>query len=175
MLAESEPTAAALALYAPEPRLAAAARRLLLQHPGAFWPLVASARASLAEDDDHTAEHLALVASGAEPDSLLPPLLLAYVGLQRNDQEALDRAVTRGLAIAPTNAELLVLRAVAMARSGQSAAAQVLVDRLDAGHLQYHLRHAVGHPMERSVRALAAAGLRIPEAEADMGTLAPEP
>lgn len=173
VLTEREPAAAALAIFAPEPRLAEAARRDLAQHPGAFWPLVASARASLAEDDDHTAEHLALVASGAEPDSLLPPLLLAYVALQRNDQEALQRAVARGQSLVTGNAELGVLQAVSLARAGRSAEAQALVDGLDAGHLQFHLHHQVGHPMERSVRALVAAGMRISEAPAEMGPLAP--
>lgn len=173
VLTEREPTASALAIFAPEPRLAEAARRDLTQHPGAFWCLVASARASLAESDEHTAEHLALVASGAEPDSLLPPLLLAYVALQRDDLEALQRAVARGRSIVTGNTELDVLQAVSLARAGRAVEAQALVDALDAGHLQFHLHHQVGHPMECSVRALAAAGLRIPDAPAEMGPLAP--
>lgn len=172
-LTEPGPAASALALFAPEPRLAAAAGAVLAERPGDFWALIASARASLAAGDDHAAEHLALVASGAEPDSLLPVLLLAYVGLQRDDSAALERAVARGLAIDPANRELRALRAVALARTGHAAEAQAVVDGLDAGHLQYHLRHAVGHPMERSVRALVAAGLRIPDAPAGLGPLAP--
>ncbi len=175
VLVEPEPTAVALALFASEPRLAAAARDALGQQPGAFWPLVASSRASLTAGDEHTAERLALVASGAEPDSLLPPLLLAYVAVQRHDRPALEQAVARGLAIAPGNAELTVLNAVATVWSGHLASAQAMVDRMDAGHLQYHLHHAVGHPMERSVRALVAAGVRIPDAPAIIGPLAPAP
>ena len=173
-LTEAGPTATALALFAPEPRLAAAARAALVERPGDFWPLVASARASLADGDEHTAEHLALIASGSEPDSLLPPLLLGYVALQRHDTEALGRAVARGLTFDPTNAELRVLHAVALAQAGRTDDAQALVNRLDAGHLQYHLHHAVGHPMERSVHAMVAAGLRIPDAPAGLGQLAPD-
>lgn len=173
-LTEAAPTATALALFAPEPRLATAARATLTTHPGDFWALIASARASLAEDDGATAGNLALVASGAEPDSLLPPLLLGYAALARQDDVALDAAVTRGLAIDPTNSELLVLRAAALAHSGKKVEAQAIVDRLDAGHLRYHLGHAVGHPMERSVRALIAAGLSIPEAPSATGRLDPD-
>lgn len=172
-LTEAGPTAIALALFAPEPRLTIAARTALLERPGDFWPLIASARASLTEGDDRVAERLALVASGVEPESLLPPLLLGYVALQRNDAETLSRVITRGLGIDPSNNELRVLQAVALAQTGRKDEAQALVDRFDAGHLQYHLSHAVGHPMERSVRALVTAGLRIPEAPASLGPLAP--
>jgi hypothetical protein len=172
-LTEAAPTAVALALFAPEPRLAAAARAVLAGQPGDFWPLVASARASLADGDAAAAERLALVASGAEPASLLPPLLLGYAALQRGDQTALAAAVARGLAVDPASAELLALQAVALVRAGRRAQAQAVVDRLPAGHLQYHLRHRVGHPMEASVQALADAGLLIPAAAAELGPLSP--
>lgn len=172
-LSEAAPTAIALALFAPEPRLTAAARATLLQRPGDFWPLIASARASLAEGDHQLAERLALTASGAEPDSLLPQLVLAYVALERRDPAMLARVITRGQGIDPDNNELRLLEAVVLALTNRQAEAQALVDRFDAGHLQYHLHHAVGHPMERSVQALVAAGLRIPEAPAQLGPLTP--
>lgn len=110
-LAEAGPAAIALALFAPEPRLASAARDALAERPGDFWPLIASARASLADGDDRTAEQLALVASGTEPGSVLPPLLLAQIAKRRHDDATLRRALARGLAIDPANAELLALTA----------------------------------------------------------------
>ncbi len=161
VLAEAEPTAAALAMFAPEPRLSAAADAVLRQHPGAFWALVASARASLAAGDSAAAERLALIASGAEPDSLLPAQLLSYAALLRGDDVTLGMQVGRGLAIEPDDPELLALRAVTLVRLGRISDAQQLVDRLDAGHLRHHIAHPVGHPMERSVQALVAAGLVI--------------
>ncbi|MCK6491460.1 MAG: hypothetical protein L6R48_24690, partial [Planctomycetes bacterium] len=173
-LSEAAPTAIALALFAPEPRLAAAARAALAGQPGDFWPLIASARASLADGDGAAAERLALVASGAEPASLLPPLLLGYAALQRGEHAALAAAVARGLAVDAANAELLALQAVALVQAGRRAQAQAVVDRLPAGHLQYHLHHRVGHPMEASVQALAAAGLLIPAAAAELGPLSPQ-
>ena len=172
-LTEAAPTAIALALFAPEPRLTAAARSALIARPGDFWPLIASARASLADGDDRTAEQLAFIASGAEPDSVLPSVLLGYVALHRQDPAALERGITRGLGIDPSNNELRVLHAVALAQTGRKNEAQALVDQLDAGHLQYHLSHAVGHPMERSVQALLAAGLHISDAPAHLGPLSP--
>jgi tRNA A-37 threonylcarbamoyl transferase component Bud32 len=161
VLTEAEPTAVALALFAPEPRLTTAARSAMAQRPGDFWPLIASARSSLADGDDHTAEHLALIASGVEPGSLIPPLLLAYVALQRHDDDRLAAAVERGRRIDPDNIELIALHAVVLARHGRQAEAQTLIDSMDVGHLRHHLLHPVGHPMERSVQALIAAGIRI--------------
>jgi hypothetical protein len=97
-------------------------------------------------------------------------LLLAYAAMQRGDLGGLDQAVARGNAIDPDNAELIALHAVALARQGHMIEAQAQVDRLDPGHLQYHLHHAVGHPMEHSVQAIVAAGLHIPEAPAELPT-----
>ncbi len=173
VLTEPAPTAAALALFASEPRLTAAAREALLERPGDFWALIAVSRANLATGDKHAAEHLALIASGAEPESLLPQLLLAYVAMQRDDTRALDRHVAAGLRLAPDNTELAVLQAVALARLGHKTEAQTVVDSLDPRHLQYHLHHAVGHPMEHSVRALLAAGLHLPDAPPVLGPLTP--
>ena len=73
------------------------------------------------------------------------------------------------------HAEVVALQAVALARAGDRTAAQALVDRLSPGHLQYHLQHPVGHPMERSVQALVSSGLVIPAAAAEMGPLLPTP
>ncbi len=162
-LTEATSAATALALFAPEPRLAVAARTALADRPGDFWPLIASARASLADGDAATAERLALIASGAEPDSVLPPLLLAYAALARDDTVALARQVARGRALVSGNVELDVLHAVALTRQGHRADAQVVIDRLDPGALTAHRSDRVGHPMERSVQAVLAAGLRLPE------------
>ena len=162
VLTESAPTAVALALFAPEARLTAVAREALRQHPGDFWPLMASARASLVAGDVQTAERLALIASGAEPDSLLPALLLAYTALQRDNQTGLAQAVAHSVLIAPGNIEVRTLQAVLLARDGHSAEAQGIVDRLDGEHLQHHRARPDGHPMERSVQALVNAGLRLP-------------
>lgn len=160
-LTEPGPTAIALALFAPEPRLTEVARTALLQRPGDFWPLIASARASLASSDPDTAGKLALVASGAEPDSVLPLVVLGYAALLRQDDAALAQVTERGLRLDGTNSELLALRAVALVRSGRRDEAQALIDRLDPGHLRHHLDHQVGHPMERSAQALVEAGLRL--------------
>jgi hypothetical protein len=172
-LGDPASAAVVLALYGPDERLVAFARGVLAREPGAFWPLIASARAALDAGESATAQQQALIASGSEPASLYPQLILAYVALARGDIPALAAAVARGLAANPAHSELLVLRAVALARSGQAAEAQAIVARLDAGHLQYHLSHRVGHPMERGVDALVAAGLAIPRAEPRLGPLVP--
>ncbi len=161
-LTEAPSAATALALFAPEPRLTVAAQHRMADRPGDFWPLIASARASLAEGDVGTTERLALIASGAEPDSVLPPLLLAYVALARDDVAALVRHVARGRSLVAGSTEVEVLHAVALTRQGRVAEAQALIDRLDPAPLSAHRRNHVGHPMERSVQALLAAGVRLP-------------
>jgi len=173
VMTEVAPTAIALALFAPEPRLTAAARTVLNAHPGDFWALLASARASLSAGDAAGAERVALIASGAEPDSVLPVLIRAYAALDRSDLGALTEATERGQVLAQDHAEISVLLAVARARQGRLAEAQALVNQLPASHLQYHLHHQVGHPMERSVQALVSAGLHIAEAPAELGKLSP--
>jgi eukaryotic-like serine/threonine-protein kinase len=171
----SDPASAALllALYGPDKRLIDFARQELLRDPGAFWPLIASARAALSANDLATAERQALIASGSEPTSLFPQLILAYVALARGDFSALLSAAERGLAANDEHSELLVLKAVALARSGKTKDALAIVADLDAGHLQYHLAHRVGHPMERGVAALVAAGITIPKADPKLGPLVP--
>lgn len=171
----NDPASAAvlLALYGPDKRLIEFARQELMRDPGAFWPLIASARAALATNDLATAERQALIASGGEPASLFPQLILAYVALARGDYAGLLTAAERGLAANDDHSELLVLRAVALARSGKAKEAQAIVAELDAGHLQYHLAHRVGHPMERGVDALVAAGVTIPKADPKLGPLVP--
>lgn len=173
VLADPGAAAVALALFAPEERLTRYARERLAASPGDFWPLIAAARAALAAHDQGEAERLAWTASGAEPDSLLPRLLLAYVDLGRSAWPSLLAQTGQGLAADPGNTELLALRAVALARSGRAAEAQAVVDRLPAGHLRYHLAHRVGHPMELAVDALVAAGLAIGPAAPDLGPLTP--
>ncbi len=171
----TDPASAAvlLALYGPDKRLIEFARQELMRDPGAFWPLIASARAALTANDLSTAERQALIASGSESASLFPQLILAYVALARSDNAALLIAAERGLAANDEHSELLVLKAVALARSGKTKEAQAIVASLDAGHLQYHLAHRVGHPMERGVDALVAAGITIPKADPKLGPLVP--
>jgi tRNA A-37 threonylcarbamoyl transferase component Bud32 len=173
VLADAASAAVALALFAPEPRLTAYARARLLTAPGDFWPLIAAARAALAAHDTGEAERLAFIASGAEPGSLLPRLVLAYVALSRQTWSELLVQADRGLAADPGNSELLALRAVALARLGRREEAQAVIDHLPATHLRYHLSNRVGHPMELAVDALVAAGVTIAPAEPDLGPLTP--
>lgn len=172
-LANPDSAGVILAVFAPAPQLDARAWEVLRDRPGAFWPLIAAGRAALATGDLHAAQHLGLVASGAEPDSIYPPLLLAYTALGRNDDADLARAVGRGLRLNPAHAELLALQAVTLARAGHREDAQRVIDQLGGAHLQYHLQHRVGHPMERTVDALVQAGLSIPAAMPDLGPLVP--
>ena len=130
-------------------------------------------RAALNAGDLATAERQALIASGGEPASLYPQLLLAYVALARGDHAALLAAAERGLSANEEHSELLVLKAVALARSGKVKDANAIIAELDAGHLRYHLAHRVGHPMEKGVDALVAAGVTIPKADPKLGPLVP--
>lgn len=174
-LAEVAPTGVMLALFAPEPRLITAAHVALERDPGAFWPLIVTARDALEAGRLHEAEHHALVASGAASGSVLPYLVLAYVALGREDWASLESEATNGLIRSPRHTELLLLRAVALARLGRRAEGQQQLDALDPGHLQYHLQHPVGHPMERGVQAALAAGLTIAPADPELGPLTPSP
>ena len=172
-LSDPASASAVLAIYGPDHRLVAFARKELARDPGSFWPLMASAQAALNAGDLATAERQAYIASGSEPDSMYPQTVLAYVALARGDAAALVAAADRGLRVSPQHSELLVLKAAGLARSGDKPAAQAIVATLDAGHLQYHLQHRVGHPMERGVDALVAAGLTIPKADPRLGPLVP--
>ena len=174
VLAEPDPAAIALALFAPQRQLEDYARSRLEHALGDFWALIAAGRAALAAHDIHESQHLALVASGAEPGSLLPRLILAYVAVEQAAWPTLLEQVDRGLDIDPANVELLTLRATALARLDRRREAEKIVARLPAGHLRFHLAHRVGHPMELAVDALLAAGLAIPEAPPDLGPLVPE-
>jgi serine/threonine protein kinase len=161
-----------LATYGPEPQLLRVAHDRLHEDAGAFWPRVICARDSLNRGDWQQAERHALVALGQEPDGLWPHLALAYVALAAGHDVQLLREAEAGLDANPDHLELVVLKAVALARTGKLAAAQRLIDGCQAaGHLQYHLQHRNGHPMERSVAALAAAGVRIPDAPPALGPL----
>lgn len=173
-LAEPESAGAIMAAFAPAAAIDARAWEVLQDRPGDFWPLIAAARAALAQHDLHSAQHLGLVASGAEPDSMYPPLILAYEALARGDATELSWAVGRGLRVNPDHTELQALQAVTLVRAGHRADAQAVVDRIGAAHLQYHLQHRVGHPMERTVDALVLAGLRIPDVAPDLGPVAPD-
>lgn len=172
-LAEVAPTSVILAIFAPEQRLITAAQATLKRDPGAFWPLLVTARDALEAGRLHEAEHHALVASGAAPGSVLPYLVLAYVALGRQDWNALEEETNNGLIRSPHHTELLLLRAVALARLGRVAEGQKQLDALDPGHLQYHLQHPVGHPMERGAQAALNAGLTIAPADPELGPLTP--
>jgi tRNA A-37 threonylcarbamoyl transferase component Bud32 len=173
-LAEPESAGAIMAAFAPNAAINTRAWEVLQDRPGDFWPLIAAARAALAQQDLHSAQHLGLVASGAEPDSMYPPLILAYEALARGDAADLSRAVGRGLRINPDHTEFQALQAVTLVRGGHRADAQAVVDRIGPAHLQYHLQHRVGHPMERTVDALVQAGLRIQAVAPDLGPVVPD-
>jgi tRNA A-37 threonylcarbamoyl transferase component Bud32 len=172
-LAEADTADEVLALYGPDTRLVSYARDRIASAPGAFWPRVILAQAALRSDDSQAASQHAWVALGAEPSSLWPHLVLAYRSLHDGDNTTLAAEVAAGDAINPDHAELAVLRAVALAHAGQVARAQEITDHLDAGHLRFHLEHPSGHPMERSVAALVDAGIKIPDAPAEIGPLVP--
>ncbi len=172
-LSDPASASAVLSIYGPDKRLVEFARKELEREPGSFWPLMASAQAALNAGDVVTAERQAFIASGSEPESMYPQMLLAYIALTRGDYPSLLAATNRALIVSPQHSELLVLKAVGLARSGKKDDAQQLVNKLDAGHLQYHLQHRVGHPMERGVAALVAAGLTIPKADPQLGPLVP--
>ncbi len=164
-LTEADTADTLLALYAPDARLETLALKRIAASPGAFWPRIVAARAALQAGRLAEVRSHALVALGADPDSLWPHLLLAYLALEDHDQAALARETASALALNPDHLEVKILGAVAMARGGQVAEAQRLVDGLDeAPHLQHHLQQRTGHPMERAVDALIAAGVRIPQA-----------
>ncbi len=105
---------------------------------------------------------------------MYPPLILAYEALARGDTADLSRAVGRGLRINPDHTEFQALQAVTLVRAGHRADAQAVIDRIGAAHLQFHLQHRVGHPMERTVDALVQTGLRIPVVTPDLGPLVPD-
>ena len=153
-LVQDDTADALLALYAPDARL----ERLALAR-------IVAARAALAAGRTAEVHVHALVALGADPASLWPHLLLAYVALIDADQPTLGREVSAGLAVNPDHLELKVLHAVHLARAGKLPEAQAAIDGLDeAPHFQHHLHQRTGNPMERSVDALIAAGIRIPDA-----------
>ena len=162
-----------LALFGPEHRLVQYAQARLVQSPGDFWSRVICARAALMTKDRDSARSNALVALGAEPSSIWPHLVLAYLALSEGHDDALAAEVAAGLLANPNHIELKVLKAVVDARRGHLPDAQKLVDSLDASHLQYHLQHLTGHPMDASVQALVAAGITIPAASPAIGPVVP--
>lgn len=173
ILAEPEPAASALALFAPQRQLEDYARRRLEIAPGDFWSLIAAGRAALAAHDVHESQHLALIASGAEPGSLLPCLILAYVALEQKAWSVLSEQAERGLGVDLRNVELRTLQAIALTYLNRRQEAERILAQLPAGHLRFHQVHRVGHPMELAVDALVAAGLKIPDASPDLGPLTP--
>jgi serine/threonine protein kinase len=154
-----------LATFAPEPRLIKVARERWHEDINAFWPRVISARDCISTGEWREAERHALVALGHEPESLWPHLILAYVALSDADDQVLLREADAGLLQNPDHLELIVLKAVALARTKRLAAAQALIDKSGgARQLLYHLRHHSEHPMGRSVEALVEAGVDINDA-----------
>jgi len=173
-LAEPDSAGTVMAVFAPSAAINARAWEVLRDRPGDFWPLIAAGRAALSQQDLTSAQHLGLVASGADPDSMYPPLILAYEALARGDTADLSRAVGRGFRINPDHTEFQALQAVTLVRAGHRADAQAVIDRIGAAHLPFHMQHRVGHPMERTVDALVQTGLRIPVVTPDLGPLVPD-
>ncbi len=165
-----------LATYAPDARLAALAEQYLHSNPGAFWPRITAGRAALiAKRNDDVRTH-ALVALGADPLSMWPHILLAYAALADNDNLTLISESAAGLRSNPEYLELQALHAVAIARSGHLDEAQALIDGLkQTPHFLHHLQHRTGHPMERTVDALGAAGIRFTVADPLPSTSTPAP
>jgi tRNA A-37 threonylcarbamoyl transferase component Bud32 len=172
-LAETATADQLLAAFAPDPRLVTYANARITDAPGDFWPRIVLARAAVRASQIEAAREHAYVALGAEPQSLLPHLVLAYAALAGDDMDRLATEVAAGERANPDHVEVAVLHAVVLARTGHIDQAQAIVNRLDPGHLQYHLHHPLGHPMERSVLALVDAGVTIPEAAPELGPLVP--
>lgn len=163
-LAIRDPDAASvvLSVYAPDERLVAYARAELATRPGAFWPLITSARAHVMAGDLHAAQHEAMIASGAEPGSRFPQMILAYVAVRQGNLPDLQEAVQRASAIDPDHDEVIALKAIWLARSGRDDDARTLVARLRTDRLRYHLEHPTNQLMGISVAALAGLGLISP-------------
>lgn len=164
-LAEGPTADLMLATYGPDPRLVQVAWERWHEDSAAFWPRIMTARDRVIRGDWRAAERHALVALGSEPDSLWPHLILAYVALADGDWASLMRESDAGITENPAHLELVVLKAVALARLGRAEQAQNLIDNsANAAHLRHHLTQPSGHPLRRAVDALTAAGVRIGEA-----------
>ena len=149
-----------LATYAPDARLEMLAAQRLAVSPGAFWPRITAGRAALMANRTAEVRTHALVALGADPLSMWPHMLLAYVALADGDNAELEKESRAGLKANPALLELQALHAAALARSGHLAEAQAKINALnEAAHFLHHLEHRIGHPMERTVDALQAAGI----------------
>lgn len=163
--------------HRPVPALAAYATARIAKQPAAFWPRLVASRLAFNAGRSEAARDHALIALGAAADSIWPRLALSYAAmLGRRDAELL-RYARSGRRRSPDNLEFLVLEAVGLARSGQLAAARELVRESGAApHFNWHLSRPSDHPMDRSVRALVAAGIAIPAAEPRRGPrVAPDP
>jgi hypothetical protein len=173
-LADAATADLALATFAPDPRLAAAAERRLAEDPGAFWPRVCLGRAALAAGAWPAVREHALVALGREPASVWPRLLLGYGALAAGDWGALLVEATHAAAANPDHLEAGIMQAIALARLGRGAeaAARLAVLRAD-GHLRWHLANRHGHPMEALADAVLAAGLPLAEAPPRLTPLVP--
>jgi hypothetical protein len=173
VLTQADTTDFVLSCFAAEPRLVRAAWERWHEDTAAFWPRIMAGRDCVDRGDWRLAERHALVALGAEPDSLWPHLILAYVALADGDWENLLREADAARVENPDHLEVMVLAAVGMARSGRLAQAQALID--DCGRaelLQYHLANN-GHPMHRGVKALVEAGVTVANVPPKSGPLVP--
>ena len=149
-----------LATYAPDARLESLAEIRLVVAPGAFWPRITAGRAALMANRTAEVRTHALVALGADPLSMWPHLLLAYAALADGNNAELKLESSAGLEANPAHLELQALHAAAVARSGHLSEAQAEIDALNqTSHFLHHLHHRIGHPMERTVDALQAAGI----------------
>lgn len=173
VLTQADTTDFVLSCFAAEPRLVRAAWERWHEDTAAFWPRIMAGRDCVDRGEWRLAERHALVALGAEPDSLWPHLILAYVALADGDWENLMREADAARVENPEHLEVMVLAAVGMARSGRLAQAQALID--DCGRadlLQYHLANN-GHPMHRGVKALVEAGVAVANVPPRSGPLVP--
>ncbi len=149
-----------LATYAPDARLEQLALTRIVNSPGAFWPRITAGRAALLAGKITATRTHALVALGADPDSLWPHLLLAYAALAEGLDEELLHESSAGLLANPQHLELQALHAVALAHLGHLDQAQALIDGLhQTPHFLHHINHRTGHPMEATVDALRIAGI----------------
>jgi tRNA A-37 threonylcarbamoyl transferase component Bud32 len=173
VLDEADTTDLVLSCFAPEPRLVRAAWERWHEDTAAFWPRIMAGRDCLMRGDWRLAERHALVALGAEPDSLWPHLILSYVALADGDWENLLREAEAARVENPDHLEVMVLAAIGMARTGRLAQAQALID--DCGQadlIQYH-RQNPGHPMHHGAKALVEAGVTVANVPPRIGPLVP--
>lgn len=158
----SNPLAAetALACFLPDEGLLALARQRMRHEPGAFWPRVVASRAALADGSSERAEGHALVALGADQDSVWPRLLLAQSALVRKDPQAAAFWARRARHNAPQLDEPRFILAATSAATGDLATARDLFDPQHDGRALAQILHEdANHPLATVRSMLQDAGL----------------